>query len=90
MKEGHHYLGSLIGSKELATDYVTEKVDEWVETIKTFSTIMPNNLQAAFAGYACSLQFEWFYLQRTIKVKEQIYKPVEDVIKKIPPQLFLK
>eukprot|EP00957_Ditylum_brightwellii_P085361 6493886-Ditylum_brightwellii.AAC.1 len=41
---------------------------------------MPNNPQAAFIGYACSLQFKWAYIQRTIKVKEQVFELVEDAI----------
>eukprot|EP00957_Ditylum_brightwellii_P172241 13112005-Ditylum_brightwellii.AAC.1 len=50
---------------------------------------MPNNPKAAFVGYARSLQFEWTYIQRTIKVKEQVYKQVEDVINKtLLPDLF--
>eukprot|EP00957_Ditylum_brightwellii_P023946 1805748-Ditylum_brightwellii.AAC.1 len=43
---------------------------------------MPNNPQAAFAGYARSLQFEWAYIQRTIEVEERVFEPVEDAINK--------
>eukprot|EP00957_Ditylum_brightwellii_P001000 79979-Ditylum_brightwellii.AAC.1 len=50
---------------------------------------MPNNPQAAFAGYTCSLQFKWAYIQRTIKVEEQVYESVEDVINiALLPALF--
>eukprot|EP00957_Ditylum_brightwellii_P135755 10353211-Ditylum_brightwellii.AAC.1 len=64
-------------------------MEEWVESINIFVKIMPSNPQAAFAGYVCSLQFEWAYIQRTIEVEEQVYERVEDVINKtLLPALF--
>eukprot|EP00957_Ditylum_brightwellii_P183431 13972651-Ditylum_brightwellii.AAC.1 len=66
-----------------------KKVEDWVDYIKKFATIMPNNPQAAFAGYAWSLQFKWAYIQRTIKVEERVYELVEDVINcTLLPSLF--
>eukprot|EP00957_Ditylum_brightwellii_P117761 8984126-Ditylum_brightwellii.AAC.1 len=69
--EGYRYLGRFLGLTELAKQSVEEKVDNLVTSINTFSSIMPNNPQAAFTGYACSLQFEWAYIHRTIEVEER-------------------
>eukprot|EP00957_Ditylum_brightwellii_P027728 2095890-Ditylum_brightwellii.AAC.1 len=52
VKEGYRYLGGYIGPKRLAQKYVEEKVDDWVKSVKTFSTMMAHQPQAAFAGYA--------------------------------------
>eukprot|EP00957_Ditylum_brightwellii_P024023 1811459-Ditylum_brightwellii.AAC.1 len=42
--------------------------------------MMPHQLQAVFAGYACSLQFEWVYLQRAIEIEECLFAPLENAI----------
>eukprot|EP00957_Ditylum_brightwellii_P139725 10648050-Ditylum_brightwellii.AAC.1 len=39
---------------------------------------MPHQPQAAFAGYAHSLQFEWAYLQREIEIEGCLFVPLED------------
>eukprot|EP00957_Ditylum_brightwellii_P103794 7907207-Ditylum_brightwellii.AAC.1 len=58
IKEGFRYLGGYIGPKHLATEYVEEKVDDWVKSVEMFSTMITHQPQAAFAGYVRSLQFE--------------------------------
>eukprot|EP00957_Ditylum_brightwellii_P030865 2338724-Ditylum_brightwellii.AAC.1 len=50
---------------------------------------MPNQPQVAFTGYACSLQFEWAYIQRAIEVEEQVFEPVEEAVNShLLPALF--
>eukprot|EP00957_Ditylum_brightwellii_P132983 10139795-Ditylum_brightwellii.AAC.1 len=69
--------------------YVKVKVEDWVNYINTFTGIMPNNPQAAFAGYTRSLQFEWAYIQRTIEVEERVFEPFKDASNKmLLPALF--
>eukprot|EP00957_Ditylum_brightwellii_P153601 11689679-Ditylum_brightwellii.AAC.1 len=70
IKEGYRYLGGYIGHKCLTTEYVEGKVDDWVKSVKTFSTMIAHQLQAAFAGYVRSLQFEWTYIQYAIEVED--------------------
>eukprot|EP00957_Ditylum_brightwellii_P204789 15340862-Ditylum_brightwellii.AAC.1 len=68
---GSPNLGGFIGSKHLAQAYAEEKVEDQMKYINTFSSMMANQPQAAFASYTRSLQFEWAYLQQTIEVEEQ-------------------
>eukprot|EP00957_Ditylum_brightwellii_P104630 7972437-Ditylum_brightwellii.AAC.1 len=50
---------------------------------------MPNQPQAAFAGFACSLQFEWAYLQRAMKISSNTFDPTKSTInEKLLPALF--
>eukprot|EP00957_Ditylum_brightwellii_P100490 7660363-Ditylum_brightwellii.AAC.2 len=50
---------------------------------------MPNKPQTAFTGYPRSLQFKWAYIQRTIKVEEWVFEPVEETINKmLLPAIF--
>eukprot|EP00957_Ditylum_brightwellii_P049162 3730182-Ditylum_brightwellii.AAC.1 len=76
--EPEHY----IGPRAFQEMYVSEKVDELVASVNTFTEMMPHQPQAAFAGYACSLQFKWAYLHRTIEIEERLFAPLEDAINK--------
>eukprot|EP00957_Ditylum_brightwellii_P083103 6317571-Ditylum_brightwellii.AAC.1 len=64
----------------MAKLYVEDTVDDWVKSLKTFATMMPNQPQAVFAGYTRSPQFEWAYIQCTIEVEERYFDPLEDAI----------
>eukprot|EP00957_Ditylum_brightwellii_P019622 1480475-Ditylum_brightwellii.AAC.2 len=69
--------------------YVAKKVEDWVDAINIFAEMMPHQPQAAFAGYACSLQFEWAYIQRAIEVEERLFEPLEKAINyNLLPALF--
>eukprot|EP00957_Ditylum_brightwellii_P083700 6362090-Ditylum_brightwellii.AAC.1 len=51
--------------------------------------MMPQQPQAAFAGFSCSLQFEWPHMQRAMELSGDAFNPVEDVINaKLLPALF--
>eukprot|EP00957_Ditylum_brightwellii_P203250 15333888-Ditylum_brightwellii.AAC.1 len=62
-KAGNHYLGGYLGKKKLAQAYAEEKATNWVLSVDTFSDMMGQQPQAAFAGFAHSLQCKWAYLQ---------------------------
>eukprot|EP00957_Ditylum_brightwellii_P019482 1469984-Ditylum_brightwellii.AAC.1 len=51
--------------------------------------MMPHQPQAAFDGYARSLQFEWAYIQWAIEVEERLFDPLEKAINEnLLPALF--
>eukprot|EP00957_Ditylum_brightwellii_P055678 4218156-Ditylum_brightwellii.AAC.1 len=51
--------------------------------------MMPHQPQAAFSGYACSLQFKWAYIQQAIGVEERLFDPLEKAINEnLLPALF--
>eukprot|EP00957_Ditylum_brightwellii_P097316 7412414-Ditylum_brightwellii.AAC.1 len=51
--------------------------------------MMPHQPQAAFAGYAHSLQFKWAYNQQAIDVEEILFDPLEKAINEnLLPALF--
>eukprot|EP00957_Ditylum_brightwellii_P123667 9428316-Ditylum_brightwellii.AAC.1 len=89
IKEDYRYLEGYIGPKQLVQEYVEEKIDDWVKSVETFSAMMAHQPQAAFAGYARFLQFEWTYIQHTIEVKECVFDPLEeDISSKLLTKLF--
>eukprot|EP00957_Ditylum_brightwellii_P016488 1239305-Ditylum_brightwellii.AAC.1 len=51
--------------------------------------MMAHQPQAAFAGYARFLQFEWSYIQSAIEVEKHVFDPLEEAISsKLLTKLF--
>ena len=49
--EGKRHLGAAIGSNEFRVKYVIEKVDEWIDELKTLSAYAKSQQQAAYAAF---------------------------------------
>ena len=49
--EGKRHLGAVIGSNEFRVKYVTEKVNEWIDELRTLSTNAKSQPQAANAAF---------------------------------------
>ena len=49
--ESKRHLGAAIGSNEFRVKYVTEKVDEWIDELRTLSTYAKSQTQAANAAF---------------------------------------
>ena len=49
--EGKRHLGAAIGSNEFRVKYVIEKVDEWIDELKTLSAYAKSQPQAAYAAF---------------------------------------
>ena len=43
--EGKRHLGAVIGSNKFRVKYVTEKVDEWIDELRTLSTYVKSQPQ---------------------------------------------
>ena len=49
--EGKRHLGSAIGSNEFRVKYVIEKVDEWIDELRTLSTYAKSQPKAVYAAF---------------------------------------
>ena len=49
--EGKRHLGAVIGSNEFRVKYATEKVNEWIDELRTLSTYAKSQPQAAYAAF---------------------------------------
>eukprot|EP00957_Ditylum_brightwellii_P097238 7405619-Ditylum_brightwellii.AAC.1 len=87
VKTGYHYLGGHIG--EVKEDFVTEKVLEWVESVRKFLPMVRRNPQTVHTGICWSLQHEWAYPQRVVEVNLEKYAILDSIIQsKLIPALF--
>ena len=77
---GHRYLGGYLGAKEEVDAYLKEKVETWVEAVKTMAHIADLFPQAVYAIFAFCLQDEWQYVQRVITDTGQYFALLEEVI----------
>ena len=63
---GKRHLGAAIGAKSFTEEYVSRKVGEWVNEIKSLSTIALTQPHAAYAAFTHGLSSHWTYISRTI------------------------
>ena len=68
---------------------LAEKVQGWVELVKTLSGVACNHLQSAYAGLQKSLQQEWAFMQWVTPGIGDAFGPVEEVLEEtFLPDLF--
>ena len=79
--EGKRYLGAVIGSSKSVTDYVEQKVTEWINEVESLSSIATTQPHAAYATFTHGLKHKWTYLTRTIANIDHRLQPLEDVIR---------
>ena len=58
---GKRHLGAAIGAKSFTEEYVSRKVGEWVNEIKSLSTIALTQPHAAYAAFTHGLSSHWTY-----------------------------
>ena len=87
--EGERHMGAVIGSKEFKEQYVSNKVQKWVEDIEELSKIAKDEPQLVYSSFTKAICHRWTYVQRTIPDIEQLFQPLEDAIRsKLIPALI--
>ena len=83
------YAGGFVGSADSLSDWLTPKIEEWTDAVRTLSRVARRYPQTAYCALTRSLQTEWTYLQRVVPESGPAFKPVEDAIQKeFLPALF--
>ena len=78
--EGKRYLGAAIGSKTYTEQYVSAKVQSWIQEVVQLAGIATSQPHAAFVHGFSS---RWTYLYRTIPDNSDLLQPLEDTIHQI-------
>ena len=63
--EGRPHLGAPLGSPAYITQFISDKVKQWTDELKTLSTISSSQPHAAFAALTHGMSSKWSYLSRT-------------------------
>ena len=80
--EGKRHLGAAIGKQIFIESYVQRKVSEWVGEIESLSSIATSQPHAAYTAFTHGLVGKGAYIARTIPNVEDLFKPLENIIRK--------
>ena len=78
--EGQRHLGAVIGSAEFRDQYVTDKIQGWVEELKMLEKVAKVEPHVAYCAYVFGMQHKYTYLLRTIPNIAQHLKKLDDAI----------
>ena len=81
--EGKRHLGAALGTPVFVESYVQQKVAGWAREVERLSSIAATQPQAAYAALTHGLISKWTYLSRTVPNIEDLFKPLEDVIRNL-------
>ena len=64
--QGKKHLGAVVRSRSYLTEYVDEKVEEWMKEVTRLSEFAITQPQASYAVYTFGLKHRWTYFLRTL------------------------
>ena len=79
--QGQRHLGAVIGSEDFKNEYVSSKVQKWVQDVSDLARIALAEPQAALSAYTKSMCHRWVFLQRTIQNTTHLFSPLEEAIR---------
>ena len=83
--EGRRYLGGALGSTSFLQQFISKRVQEWVEEVKILSEFAITQPHAAYAAFTHGLSSKWNYLLRVTDWEEhstsELLQPLESVIR---------
>ena len=77
---GKKHLGACIGSPTFRDEYVTKKVEEWVQQLHKLCQFAKSDPHAAYIAFTFGFMQRWKYTQRTIPGIAELFQPLEDCI----------
>jgi hypothetical protein len=80
---GTRHLGAAVGTDAFKESYVKNKVDSWIQCVKSLASISTSEPHAAYAAYTHCLQSQWTFLCRSMPGNPLLFQPLEDTIRKV-------
>ena len=77
---GTRHLGAVLGSKESRDEFVVNKVNTWVEEIRTMADIASTQPHAVYSALVHGGLSRWSFIARTIPDIQNLMQPLEDAI----------
>ena len=78
---GERHLGAVIGTQEFRDQYVSSKVQKWIEDIEILAGIAEDEPQLAYSSYTMAMCMRWCFVQRTIPNTKDHFVALEDTIR---------
>ena len=80
--EGHQYLWSPIGSEHYISNFIKDKISEWVSQLEKFTTVAQTQPHASLSGLIHGFFNKLVYLCRTTLGVCQHIHPLEDCLRR--------
>ena len=80
---GARHLGAAVGTTAYQHEYISNKVKNWVDSVKTLARIAKSEPHAAYSAYTHCLQSQWTFLCRAMPGEPKLFQPLEDAIRKV-------
>lgn len=77
-KKQKKFWSCTIGTQEFMSNFVTQKVEEWVAEMKILSRIACMDPQSTLSGFTHGLRGRYTYIMRSISRIESLLKPLKD------------
>ena len=78
---GKKHLGACLGSPSSKEEFVTKKVDNWVDQLEKPSSFANADPHAAYAAFTFGFMQKWKYIQRTMPEIKHLFHPLESCIR---------
>ena len=71
-------MGAVIGTEQYKKEYIQERVQEWVGSIKKLTVIARTQPQAAYICYVKGFMHKFTYFMRTIPGISDLLSPLDE------------
>ena len=78
---GERHLGAVIGSRQFRSEYVTDKINKWIQDVEEIAEIAKDEPQIAYSAFTKAICMRWCFLQRTVPDIKDYFVPLEEVIR---------
>ena len=79
--DGHRHIGAALGSEAFKLNFITKKVEKWVQDVQDLAKIAKEEPQAALSAFNVGMSQRWTFVQRTDQGISALFQPLEDAIR---------
>ena len=79
--DGHRHIGAALGSEAFKLNFITKKVEKWVQDVQDLVKIAKEEPQAALSAFNVGMSQRWTFVQRTVQGISALFQPLEDAIR---------
>ena len=78
--KGRKQLGAIVGTYEFKKEFISKKVEKWIEQIELLSKIGNIDPHSSYIAYTRCFKHKFGYIMRTVPQIESLLKPLDAVI----------
>ena len=72
---GERHMGAVVGSERFKDEYVSNKVEKWVQDIEQLSNIAKDEPQSALSSFTRAISNKCTYVQTTVPCTGHLFQP---------------